>query len=346
MFQQAQTDVLKTQATITHGWFVPVYHYLQGSVAHHHQHGFRNPWAMPAHDVSVKNWQLNRRPAPWPKWDDNPVATQIPIARPDAALDDWKIWFVGHATVLIQIGPYHFLTDPVWAMRASPIGFAGPKRVRAAGIALEQLPKIDAVLLSHNHYDHMDVAALNWLHQRDQMPIYTGLVNSQYLPKSMNVIELDWWQQVTFAKDNRLQIVFTPAQHFSGRGLKDRNKSLWGGLSILTPDDHLFFAGDTGYAVHFAEIKQRLGAPRLALLPIGAYEPRQVMQAMHMNPAEAVQAHQDLGAQKSLAIHYRTFQLTDEAMHQPLLDLAVALASHGLSHEVFVTPLEGMNIIA
>jgi L-ascorbate metabolism protein UlaG (beta-lactamase superfamily) len=142
-----------------------------------------------------------------------------------------------------------------------------------------------------------------------------------------------------------IQIVFTPAQHFSGRGLRDGNQALWGGLSIVTPEGHLFFAGDTGYSAHFSEIRERLGAPRLALLPIGAYEPRAIMRAMHMNPEDAVQAHVDLAAERSLAIHYRTFQLTDEAMNQPLLDLATALTEQQLPADCFYTPIEGQMLV-
>lgn len=335
---------LATQLSVQHGLLKSTFDYNDNS--HTHAQGFFHPWRLPQRQGShVLSWLMTRRPAQWPIWQENPPLTDLPSARPDALLHDWKIWFIGHVTCLIQIGKYNFLTDPVWAMRASPVGFAGPKRVRPAGLALEQLPKIDAVLLSHNHYDHMDLAALNWLHQRDQMPIYTGLANAQYLPQSMNVIEMDWWDQVSLPNAPEVQIVFTPAQHFSGRGLRDGNQALWGGLSILTPDDHLFFAGDTGHSQHFAEIKQRLGAPRLALLPIGAYEPRAIMRAMHMNPADAVQAHLDLAAKRSLAIHYRTFQLTDEAMNQPLLDLAAALTEQQLPADCFYTPTEGQMLV-
>jgi L-ascorbate metabolism protein UlaG (beta-lactamase superfamily) len=307
---------------------------------------YLHPWSIPNRGVSVAKWLINRKKAEWPIWEENISIGILPQARPDAPLSDWKVWFVGHATVLVQIGPYNFLTDPVWGMRASPSAFAGPKRVRPAGIALEDLPTIDAVLLSHNHFDHLDQVSLDWLYARDRMPIYAGIGNEQYLDPHMRVIELDWWQSINFHKDDRLRIVFTPAQHFSGRGLKDRNKALWGGISVLTPDDHLFFAGDTGYAAHFTEIRERLGAPRLALLPIGAYEPRAVMQSMHMNPTDAVQAHQDLQATQSLAIHHRTFQLTDEAMNQPLLDLANALRSANLRAHSFATPTEGEMVSA
>lgn len=335
---------LPTQHSAHHGLLKSRFDYPINS--HTHARGFFHPWQMPERsDTHVLSWLLTRQPAQWPVWENNPPLQDLPTARPDAMLDDWKIWFIGHVTCLIQIGKYNFLTDPVWAMRASPVGFAGPKRVRPAGLALQQLPPIDAVLLSHNHYDHMDLAALNWLHQRDQMPIYTGLGNAQYLPKQMKVIEMSWWNRLPLPHEPDIQIVFTPAQHFSGRGLRDGNQALWGGLSILTPDDHLFFAGDTGYSAHFDEIKQRLGAPRLALLPIGAYEPRAIMRAMHMNPADAVQAHLDLAAQRSLAIHYRTFQLTDEAMHQPLLDLASALTQQQLPADCFYTPIEGQMVV-
>lgn len=339
-----KTTTLPTLTSLKEALFVPVFE--PSRVAHGTGSRFRHPWTIPKRGMSVAEWLINRQKAEWPVWEENIPVDTLPQTRLDAPITDWKVWFVGHATVLVQIGSYNFLTDPVWAMRASPAAFAGPKRVRPAGIALEDLPTIDAILLSHNHYDHLDRASLNWLYARDRMPIYAGIANGQYLEPHMRVIELDWWESVNFYKDDRLKIVFTPAQHFSGRGLKDSNMALWGGLSVLTPDDHMFFAGDTGYAQHFTEVRERLGAPRLALLPIGAYEPRAVMHAMHMNPTDAVQAHQDLQAQQSLAIHHRTFQLTDEAMNQPLLDLANALSRANLSSQAFATPTEGEMVSA
>lgn len=336
---------LQTQLSIHHATFKPSYEYPVSE--HTSDHGFHNiknklNGHINHYNFDLLDWLITRQPAKWPIWEESsPAVTEKPVARPSAALDDWKVWFVGHATALIQIGPYNFLTDPVWADHVSPAPWLGPKRVRPAGVALSDLPPIDAVLLSHNHYDHLDLASLKWLYQRDRMPIYAGLVNRQYLPNYMNVIEMDWWQDSKFMQDDRIKIVFTPAQHFSGRGLKDRDKSLWGGLSIITDQDHCFFAGDTGYSQHFSQIFERLGAPRLALLPIGAYEPRHIMREMHMNPDDAVQAHLDLRAKKSLAIHHRTFQLTDEAINQPLLDLADALTKEKIFDESFVSLLEG-----
>lgn len=337
------TDQLVTQFSGQHALFRPVYSY---PLSDHCDDGqFFNPELRQNptlhRSASMYEWLLFRKPAQWPQREAALHCPDKPVARPDALLDDWKVWFVGHASVLIQIGPYNFLTDPVWGQHASPLPHLGPKRVRPAGIALADLPRIDAVLLSHNHYDHLDLASLNWLHQRDGMPIYTGLANAGYLPSGMQVIELDWWQQASFVPNSQIQIVYTPAQHFSGRGLKDGNKALWGGLSILTPDDHCFFAGDTGYASHFKQIYQRLGAPRLSLLPIGAYEPRALMRSMHMNPADAVQAHLDLHSQRSLSIHYRTFQLTDEAINQPLIELASALTDAQITDQSFFNLLEG-----
>lgn len=335
---------LTTQFSGQHALLVPDFQYVPSD--HSTNQGFFNPasasTANDAHrSVALYEWLLFRKPAQWPAQETIASCRDKPQVRPNANLNDWQVWFVGHATLLMQIGPYNFLTDPVWARHVSPIPHLGPKRVRPAGIALDELPPIDTVLLSHNHYDHLDLASLKWLHQRDRMPIYTGLANRCYLPDEMQVIELDWWQQADFKPDARIKIVYTPAQHFSGRGLKDRNKALWGGLSILTPDDHCFFAGDTGYSPHFQQIRENLGAPRLSLLPIGAYEPRRIMRTMHMNPADAIQAHLDLHSKQSLSIHYRTFQLTDEAINQPLLELASAMTKAQVTDGSFFNLLEG-----
>lgn len=338
------SNTLATRSSIDHAFIKPDFDYALTDHSDHH--GFFNSNEATRSDnvhrsMAMYEWLLFRKPAKWPLIEPLFTPVDTPQLRPDANLDDWKVWFVGHATVLIQIGQFNFLTDPVWAERASPLRRFGPKRVRAAGIALNDLPRIDAVLLSHNHYDHLDLASLEWLHQRDHMPIYTGLANACYFPEYMTVIEMDWWEKIPFPADNRLSIAYTPAQHFSGRGLKDRNKALWGGLSILTPTEHCFFAGDTGYSQHFEQIKQTYGAPRLALLPIGAYEPRHMMRSVHMNPADAVQAHIDLQAKQSLSIHYRTFQLTDEAMNQPLIELSTALTQAQITDESFFNLIEG-----
>lgn len=339
---------LKTEDCIRHVWFKPKLKLV--SLDHHNGQRFVNQEPRPAqlNQWNLYKWLMARKSFTWQgdfaKEQQDFIQTKRakPEARPHADLEDWQVWFVGHATVLIQIGPYNFLTDPVWADYVSPKHGSGPKRVIPAGIALEDLPQIHAVLLSHNHYDHMDLASLNWLHQKFAMPIYTGLGNAAYLPKAFHVIEMDWWQSALF-KD--FKIVYTPAQHGSGRGLRDQNLALWGGFSILSEHGHCYFAGDTGYAQHFKEIHQRLGAPRIALLPIGAYEPRVLMQYLHMNPADAFQAHKDLHAKRSLAIHYRTFQLTDEDRNQPELDLHQAMKNASKFISPFYCIREGKKLI-
>lgn len=288
---------------------------------------------------AIFTWLRTRKPARWPRWALN-KSYPLPAQKFSDDVQEWSVTFINHATVLIQIGPYNLVTDPVWSERVSPFKNLGPRRVRAAGVALKDLPRIDVVLLSHDHYDHLDLATLKFLDNRDQPRIVTGLGNAPLLHANgiTNVAELDWWQAFTHQD---LKIIFTPAQHFSGRGLRDRNTTLWGGLWVETSAGSAFFAGDTGYGPHFADIKKRLGAPRVALLPIGAYEPRWFMSSVHMNPDDAVLAHQDLGAKKSVSIHFNTFQLTDENIDQPKIDLATALNAHKVPAENFVVLNEG-----
>jgi L-ascorbate metabolism protein UlaG (beta-lactamase superfamily) len=295
---------------------------------------------MPARNLGqVFTWLRTRQPARWPGWSEN-EAFPLPPLRHSTELGDWRATFVNHATVLLQIGPYNLITDPVWSERVSPFRNVGPRRVRAAGVALQDLPPIDVVLLSHNHYDHMDLATLKFLEERDHPHVVTGLGNAPLLHANgiRHVSELDWWHAV---EHRDLKIHFTPAQHFSGRGLRDRDMTLWGGLWVESAAGSLFFAGDTGYGPHFRAIRERLGTPRLALLPIGAYEPRWFMGPVHMNPEDAVLAHRDLDAGASLAIHFNTFQLTDESIDRPVQDLALALAKHDVDAAAFHVMKEG-----
>ena len=335
---------LKTKNCQHHSFFIPKFEYVPSQ--HTHTNGFYNSVLRPS-EMTVGNilkWVVKRK-FTGHQWSEQKhlYAQDLPIKDENLHCSNWKIWFVNHATVLIQMGKYHFLTDPVWCDYVSPQQGLGPKRCRPAGLALEQLPHIDAVLLSHNHYDHMDVATLEWLHQKFQMPIYTGLANGSYLPTHFNVIEMDWWQALSFGENQEFKIIYVPAQHGSGRGLRDQNKALWGGFSIVSDAGHCYFAGDVAYSEHFKTIREKLGAPRLALLPIGAYEPRNLMRYVHMNPEEAVKAHLDLGARQSVAIHHRTFQLTDEAIEQPEQDLKIALLKYELTTEKFLCLEEGQT---
>lgn len=338
---------LRTQDSWSHIWRQPKFDYLAS--AHYNGEQFGNPVLAPDELTRANfiKWLLKRKSQTWelPKVlaTEPHQARQIPKQRPQARLDDWQIWFVGHSTVLLQIGPYNFLTDPVWCDYVSPWHGKGPKRICDAGLALEELPKIDAVLLSHNHYDHMDLATLNWLHDKFQMLIYTGLGNAWYLPKHFHVVEMEWWQTEQF--NEVFEITYTPAQHSSGRGLRDQNRALWGGFALKCGKQYAFFAGDTGYSEHFKAIYQQFGAPRIALLPIGAYEPRALMRYLHMNPEDALHAHHDLHAQCSIAIHYRSFQLTDEARDQPEIDLQRAMKKSSKFTNPFYCLYEGRRLI-
>jgi L-ascorbate metabolism protein UlaG (beta-lactamase superfamily) len=257
---------------------------------------------------------------PWPA--RVPVQPQRPP--PPQGPGDVVVTFIGHATFLIQAPGANLLTDPVYSERASPVSFAGPRRVRAPGVAFDDLPPIAAVLVSHNHYDHCDLTTLRALDQRFAPGFVTPLRNAPLLRAAglRRVQELDWWQETAVAS---LGIRLTPAQHFSARGPLDRNRALWGGFLIAAGERRLFFAGDSGYAPHFLEIRERSGPIDLALLPIGAYEPRWFMKDVHLDPAEAVQAHLDLQARLSVAMHYGTFQLTPEGIDEPLAGLRAAM---------------------
>jgi L-ascorbate metabolism protein UlaG (beta-lactamase superfamily) len=267
-----------------------------------------------------------------------PVRVPVePRKPPTVGPDDVVVTFVGHATFLIQVGASNLLIDPVYAERASPVRFAGPRRVRAPGVRFDDLPPITLVLLSHNHYDHCDLGTLRALDRRFGPRLVAPIGNGELLRSAglRHVDEIDWWQTATSAP---LPVTMTPAQHFSSRTMFDRNRALWSGFLIEANGRRILFTGDSGYGPHFLEIAERLGPIDLALLPIGAYEPRWFMKDIHMNPAEAVQAHLDLAARRSLAMHFGTFQLTPEGIEEPPRALAAALREREVSGELFRAP--------
>jgi len=276
--------------------------------------------------ADMRKWRSTSKRTPWPA--HVPVQTTVPDARVTGA----RITLIGHATVLIQIAGLNLLTDPVFSERCSPVPFAGPKRVCAPGIRFEDLPPIDAVLLSHNHYDHLDAASLRKLVRHHDPLIVTPLGNDtivrRKVPKA-RIVTGDWWDTHQFGGAT---ITFIPAQHWSARGLNDRRMALWCGFHIRASAGAVYFAGDTGYGdgTLFMTIRERLGSPDVALLPIGAYAPRWFMADQHTDPAQTVQILRDLDAKQALAIHWGVFPLSDEGRDDPVVELRLALADQGI----------------
>jgi len=265
----------------------------------------------------------------WPARIDEPPQRPAPL---DGAVA--VVTFIGHATFLIQTAAGNFLTDPMYSDRAGPFGLLGPRRVRQPAVRFEDLPAISTVLLSHNHYDHCDRPTLARLARRFDPVVITPIGNGALVKSTglRKVEELDWWQD---AKTSPLPLTLTPAHHFSARTPFDRNRALWGGFLIAIAHRRIYFAGDSAYAPFFREVRRRFGPIDLALLPIGAYEPRWFMQAVHMNPAEALQAHLDLEASESIAMHFGTFQLTTEGIDEPVRALEQARLAHHVEPSAF-----------
>ena len=266
---------------------------------------------------------------PWPRSVD--VRPQVPPALNGAAA---VVTFIGHATFLIQAAAGNIITDPMYSQRASPFAWLGPRRCRQPGVRFEDLPPISTVLLSHNHYDHCDLPTLRKLARRFDPLVVTPLGNGRLVRSAgiRRVEELDWWQETTTAAWG---ITVTPAFHFSARTPFDRNRALWSGFALRTAGVGMYFAGDTAYANFFSDLRRRVGPIDLALLPIGAYEPRWFMQSVHMNPAEAVQAHLDLEAARSIAMHFGTFHLSTEGIDEPVRALTEACRTNNVARSRF-----------
>lgn len=259
-------------------------------------------------------WVRERKPGKWVYRRDVKIGPP-PLPRYDGGV---RITFVNHSTFLIQVDGVNIITDPVWSERVSPFTFAGPKRMRPPGIKFEDLPKIDLVLLSHNHYDHLDIATLKKIHDKFNPKYIIPLGVGGYLKsKGIDAFqELDWWQTTSFGTGFTIECV--PAQHFSGRGTFDRDMTLWCGYCVHGNHGNIYFAGDTGYNPDtFKEIGART-KPTLALIPIGAFKPEWFMSPIHCSPDEAVQIHKDLGSPTSIASHFGTFPLADDSCDDPV----------------------------
>ena len=286
--------------------------------------------------AEVLRWQLGERQrAVWPEWVVNEHADRPP---PRVEGNRARLSYVGHASWLIQTAGLNILVDPVWSMRVSPVSFAGPKRHNAPGIAFDALPRIDVVLVSHGHYDHLDLPTLSRLAAAFSPRVVTPLGNDIVMRGADDAIRaegFDWKDRV--ALGDGVAVTLVPTRHWSARGLFDRNKTLWASFVLETPAGKLYIVCDSGYGdgTHFRRVAETHGPLRLAILPIGAYEPRWFMRDQHMNPEDAVKALADCGAAQALGHHYGTFQLTDEAIDAPLIALGEALDQARVPREKF-----------
>jgi L-ascorbate metabolism protein UlaG (beta-lactamase superfamily) len=299
---------------------------------------FFDPDGVPPRTLAeVLRWQLAGRGqrVPWPDWAPSPYADTPPPRVEGAKV---RFSFVGHASWLIQTAGLNILVDPVWSGRASPFSFAGPKRHNDPGIAFDLLPKIDIVLVSHGHYDHLDIATLSKLAAKFSPRVITPLGNDVTMRAANAAIKAeadDWKDRVELG--NGVAVTLVPTRHWSARGLFDRNKALWASFVLETPAGKLYIVCDSGYGdgKHFRRVAETHGPLKLAILPIGAYEPRWFMRDQHMNPSDAVKALADCGAEQALAHHHGTFQLTDEAIDAPAIALGEALDEAKVPREKF-----------
>jgi L-ascorbate metabolism protein UlaG (beta-lactamase superfamily) len=325
------------------------FQYFDAAIPHRASpEGFRNNYPHPPRGVGFWRWKWDQLVNDLPEKPEGGYRFQTVEGDPGSG--EPSVTWVGHATVLLHVGGRYVITDPQFSERASPVSFAGPKRVVPAAPSIDKLPHIDAVLISHNHYDHLDLDSVAKLAAQAGGPphffVPLGLKDWFARRGIDNVVELDWWQNVDY---EGLELTFVPVQHWSKRTLMDENLSLWGGWVVRTTPGSdsirafsFFFAGDTGYSMDFSDIGKRFGGFDLAAIPIGAYAPRWFMQVQHLDPAEAVRVHRDVRARQSVGIHWGTFYgLTDENMYDPPKVLAAERAKAGLAEEDFFVMKHG-----
>ena len=302
---------------------------------------FSNPLGVKAKDgMEVLKWMTNRKRGPW-KEDLTAHYGKHPLAHFSGGI---RITFVNHSTFLIQVDGLNILTDPVWSKRAGPFGWLGPKRMKLPGIRFEDLPEIHVVALTHNHYDHLDLQTMRMVFGAHHPRIITPLGVKAFLDHHYisGAIEADWWQELIL--DNQVKVQAVPAQHFSGRGVLDRDATLWCGYVIKTSAGNIYFAGDTGYNDEtFKEIRSRCGPMKISFLPIGAYKPDWFMSPIHTSPEESVKIHIDVGSATSIAMHFGTFPLADDGCDEPANDLKLAMAKYQISTDEFLVLKEGEN---
>jgi L-ascorbate metabolism protein UlaG (beta-lactamase superfamily) len=300
---------------------------------------FLNPTGVRAKGgMEVLKWMMKRKRGPWKQTTDEDYGSR-PLLFYDQGI---RITFVNHSTFLLQVDGLNILTDPVWSTRVSPVNWAGPKRMKPPGIRFEDLPRIHFVVLTHNHYDHLDLPTLRTVfgahHPRIIAPLgIKQFLNGQYIT---GAVEVDWWDEV--ALDNKVKVQAVPAQHFSGRGFLDRDATLWCGYVFKTSSGNVYFAGDTGYNEKtFKDIRTRCGPVKISMLPIGAYKPDWFMSPIHVSPEESVKIHLEVGSETSVAMHFGTFPLADDGGDDPVTDLRLALEKYQLPSGAFVVLKEG-----
>ena len=331
-------------------WLKPRNPHYDPGKPHHTPGGFRNNYQdIKPSSRDVLRWQWQRKRGGLPKPPTKPI---LPV-EPDLDFlhgnrTEVSVTWIGHVTLLLQIGGLNILTDPHFGKRASPLSFAGPPRHQPPGIALDKLPPIDLVLLSHNHYDHLDLGSVRPLYKQSGGPplfllplgVLRWFTRHVTQGNAQHLRQLDWWQEFSFAN---LRFTFLPVQHWSSRSVWDQNRSLWGAWAVETSNFKFFFSGDLGYSRDIADIAARMRGFDLAAIGIGAYEPRWFMRNQHINPHEAVRIHRELGARQSLGIHWGTFEgLTDEPLDEPPRALSAARQAAGLTeHDFFVLPHGG-----
>ena len=315
--------------------------YYDPSISHHTPDGFTNVEPHNRQQGDFKRWQQERKaqrlPLPPEKGYDHFIENWWQTA--DFSGTDDRLWFLGHACLLLRVAGCYILMDPALSERASPLRFYGPKRKTPVAAPVDQLPPIDVVIFSHNHYDHLDNVTVRKLLRRfPQVQFMVPLGMKRWLEKrgAHFVEELDWWEERQFGE---LTLSAVPARHWSMRTPWDRNQSLWCGWVVSHPSLRFYFSGDSGYSNQFEKIGQRLGPFDLAAIPIGAYAPRWFMSAQHMDPQQAVDVFSELRCHKAVPIHWGVFELADESLDQPLKELAQAI-SESVSPDIKFSPLK------
>jgi len=312
---------------------------------HHTENGFKNNYPIEEHGFSsLLKWQFS-------SIGKRGKILPFPVEKPDIGFiqnnkSEANLVWINHATFLLQYDGFNILTDPIFSERCSPVQWAGPKRTTDPGMQISELPKIDFIIISHDHYDHLDVESILAIQekQKENPPKWFVPLKIKAWFEEIgvtNVEELDWWDKSTFAD---FEIHCVPAQHFSGRGVTNRNGTLWAGWVIVKNDFRFYFAGDTGYSADFKEIGERLGPFDLSCIPIGAYNPRWFMGGVHVDPDEAVEIHKDVKSKLTVGMHWGTFPLADEDMDEPPKKLKEALEKKGISEQEFIVLQNGGSI--